>query len=86
MIATGIVRKIDALGRIVIPQEIRRSQEWPEGTSMEFLISEEGLLVRKYSPMTEEREHLVAELNGGLQGKAISAASILKAITYIKQK
>lgn len=62
MKATGIVRKIDELGRIVIPKEIRNLQGWGHGTPMEFFISEQGLVIRKYESNLENAE-LVNELN-----------------------
>ena len=49
MKATGIVRRIDDLGRVVIPKEIRR-----EGTPLEIFTDREGeIILKKYSPMVE---------------------------------
>lgn len=48
MKGTGFVRKIDELGRIVIPKEFRRSKGWDEGSSLEILMDEEGIYLRKY--------------------------------------
>lgn len=54
MKATGIVRRIDDLGRIVIPKEIRRSLRVRNGESLEIYVDEKGLIIlKKYSPMTE---------------------------------
>lgn len=54
MKATGIVRKIDDLGRIVIPKELRRTMRIQEGTPLEIFIDEGGSVVfRKYSSMKE---------------------------------
>ena len=51
MNATGIVRRIDGLGRIVIPKEIRRSLRIREGESMEILVSSDGeIILTKNSP------------------------------------
>lgn len=51
MKATGIVRRIDGLGRIVIPKEIRRSLRIREGESMEILVSSDGeIILTKNSP------------------------------------
>lgn len=51
MKATGIVRKIDDLGRLVIPKEIRDVQGIGVGTPMEFFTNNEGqIVVRKYTP------------------------------------
>ena len=49
MKTTGIVRRIDELGRIVIPKEIRRSLRIREGDSLEILINNEDIILRKYS-------------------------------------
>ena len=54
MKATGIVRRIDDLGRIVIPKEIRRTMRIREGDPMEIFTSREGeILLKKYSPVGE---------------------------------
>lgn len=54
MKATGIVRRIDELGRIVVPKEIRRTMRIREGDPMEIYTSEEGtILLKKYSPVGE---------------------------------
>ena len=49
MKTTGIVRRIDELGRIVIPKEIRRSLRIKEGDSLEILINNEDIILKKYS-------------------------------------
>ena len=54
MKATGITRKIDELGRIVIPKEIRRTLRSREGTPLEIFTEKNGeIILRKYSPMGE---------------------------------
>lgn len=54
MKATGIVRRIDDLGRIVIPKEIRRTLRLREGTPLEiYTDAEGGIVLKKYSPMEE---------------------------------
>ena len=42
MKTTGIVRKLDDLGRIVIPKEIRRGMRIKEGTPLEIILSDKG--------------------------------------------
>ena len=50
MKATGIVRRIDDLGRIVIPKEIRRTQRIHEGDPIEIYTNREGeIMLKKYS-------------------------------------
>lgn len=54
MKATGIVRRIDDLGRIVIPKEIRRSFRIKEGDPLEIFTNAEGeVIFKKYSPIGE---------------------------------
>ena len=54
MKATGIVRRIDELGRVVIPKEIRRTLRMREGTPLEIYTEKEGeLIFKKYSPIAE---------------------------------
>lgn len=54
MKATGIVRRIDDLGRIVVPKEIRRTLRLREGTPLEIFTDREGeIILKKYSPMAE---------------------------------
>ena len=54
MKATGIVRRIDDLGRVVIPKEIRRTLRIREGDPLEiFTNTDGGVIFRKYSPVGE---------------------------------
>lgn len=50
MKATGIVRKIDELGRVVLPKELRRTMEILEGTPMEIFVEGEQIILKKYEP------------------------------------
>lgn len=49
---TGIVRKIDELGRIVVPKEIRNIYDINEGDVVEFFVDEEKIIIRKYKTQT----------------------------------
>lgn len=65
MKATGIVRRIDELGRVVIPKEIRRTLRIREGDPLEIFTDREGeIILKKYSPIGElndfSREYAVA--------------------------
>jgi AbrB family transcriptional regulator (stage V sporulation protein T) len=54
MKATGIVRRIDDLGRVVIPKEIRRTMKIREGSPLEIYTDHEGeVIFKKYSPIGE---------------------------------
>lgn len=72
MKATGIVRRIDDLGRIVIPKEIRRSFRIREGDPLEIFTDAEGeVIFKKYSPIGELANFAgqyaeVLHKNGGL--------------------
>lgn len=54
MKATGIVRRIDDLGRVVIPKEIRRTMRIREGDPLEIYTDNDGeVIFKKYSPIGE---------------------------------
>ncbi len=54
MKATGIVRRIDDLGRVVIPKEIRRTLRIREGDPLEIFTDRDGeVILKKYSPISE---------------------------------
>ncbi len=58
MKATGIVRRIDNLGRIVIPKEIRKTLRIKEGDALEIYTDREGeVILKKYSPIEELSEY-----------------------------
>jgi len=79
MKATGIVRRIDDLGRIVIPKEIRRTMRIREGDPMEIFTSREGeILLKKYSP--------VGELSEFATGLAESVAQTLGELVCITDR
>ena len=54
MKATGVVRRIDDLGRVVIPKEIRRTMRIREGDSLEIFVNQSGeVVLKKYSPIAD---------------------------------
>ena len=56
MKATGIVRRIDDLGRVVIPKEIRRTLRIREGDPLEIFTDREGeIILKKYSPIGDQQ-------------------------------
>ena len=58
MKATGIVRRIDDLGRVVVPKEIRRTLRLREGEPMEIFTGKDGeIILKKYSPVGELENH-----------------------------
>ncbi len=57
MKATGIVRRIDDLGRVVIPKEVRKTLRIREGDPLEIFTDKEGeVILKKYSPISELNE------------------------------
>ncbi len=50
---TGIIRRIDELGRVVIPKELRKKLRIKEGDPLEIYTDESQMVLRKYSPMSE---------------------------------
>ena len=53
MKATGIIRRIDDLGRVVIPKEVRRTLHIQEGDPLELFTEGDVICFRKYSPNSE---------------------------------
>ena len=49
MKATGIVRRIDDLGRVVIPKEIRHNMKISEGEPLEIFVEDDSIIFKKYS-------------------------------------
>lgn len=57
MKSTGVVRRIDDLGRVVIPKEIRKVLRIKEGAPLEIFTDKEGeIILKKYSPIGELTE------------------------------
>lgn len=51
MKTTGVIRRIDELGRIVVPKEIRKNLRIKNGDSLEILVENEDIVLKKYSPL-----------------------------------
>lgn len=79
MKATGIVRRIDDLGRVVIPKEIRRTLRIREGDPLEIFVDRDGeVILKKYSP--------IGELGEFAREYADSLYDSLKHITLISDR
>lgn len=63
MKATGIVRRIDDLGRIVIPKEVRRTMNIREGDPIEIYLDNGGILLKKYVPLGDISSQTLATYN-----------------------
>ncbi len=76
MKATGIVRRIDDLGRIVIPKEIRRTFRIKEGDPLEIFTTKDGeVIFKKYSPISE-LQTFAAEYADSLQRTSLMSVFI----------
>lgn len=76
MKSTGIVRKVDELGRIVLPIELRRNMGIEIKDSLEIFVDENMIILKKYEPadiFTGSMEDLV-----DYKGKKVSRATILE--------
>ena len=54
---TGIIRRVDDLGRVVIPKEIRRTLRIHEGDPLELYVDNGGIMFKKYSEISAMEEH-----------------------------
>lgn len=63
MVTTGIVRKIDDLGRIVLPKEMRSSLNISSGDDFEILINEKDIILRKFSKIKNSNEEILKILS-----------------------
>lgn len=76
MKSTGIVRKVDELGRVVLPIELRRNLNINEKDALEIFVDDERVILKKYEPadiFTGSMEELI-----DYKGKKVSKASILE--------
>lgn len=88
MRATGVVRKIDELGRVVLPKEIRDNNNWGTGQPMEIFVDDRGgLYMRPYRKDAEKKE-ILEQLQDVLLNTENKAAFqiISNAIEFIENK
>ena len=89
MKTTGIIRRIDDLGRIVIPKELRKSLRIKNGDSLEIFVDQEDIILKKYSPIESIEEAAMKYVEGFNQvikhnvivtdkDKVIAASGMLK--------
>lgn len=75
MKSTGIVRKVDELGRVVIPKEIRKTSFINEGTPLEIYSGDDGeIVLKKYSLIKNLKgysEEVAESLNSLIKGKVV---------------
>ena len=92
MKSTGIIRRIDDLGRVVVPKEIRRTLGIWEGDPMELFVEGNKVIFCKYSPM-RELKNLVENLDSFIQeecdeshGKALLLEKIDEIYGILKER
>lgn len=76
MKSTGIVRKVDELGRVVLPIELRRSMDINEKDALEIFVDNDKIILKKYQPadiFTGSMDDLV-----DYKGKKVSKATIIE--------
>ncbi len=64
MKSTGVIRRIDELGRIVLPKEIRRNLGIREGENLEIFVEEDKVILKKHSKIKDYKEtiHMIGNL------------------------
>lgn len=85
MKATGIIRRIDDLGRVVIPKEIRRSTGLREGDPLEFSVSKDGDIV--LSPYRISLAHQVRAMKDLVSNQLCTGNSVREdeALSYLER-
>jgi transcriptional pleiotropic regulator of transition state genes len=74
--STGIVRKVDELGRVVLPIELRRNLDINEKDALEIFVDDEKIILKKYEPadiFSGSMDDLI-----DYKGKKISKATIIE--------
>lgn len=81
MLSTGMTRKVDGLGRVVIPKELRDNLGIKEKDPLEIFTEGECIVLRKYEPVSEskirtqvELENLLSELSTEEQKRVVEDA------------
>jgi len=67
---SGIIRRLDDLGRITIPKEIRRARGWEEGAPIEIIPDGEDVILRLYGD-NQRLEDLLNELIGQMEERGL---------------
>jgi len=75
MKSTGMTRRIDELGRVVIPKEIRRSLRLNVGEELEIFVNDETLMMKRYSVLSARRK--LARKTADILRKTLNASAII---------
>lgn len=81
MKSTGIVRRIDDLGRVVIPMELRRTLGITEGDPLEIFVDGDKIILRKYQPGC----YLCGDVEGHMHdfyGKQVCTKCVKQVVQY----
>jgi len=85
MKATGIVRRVDDLGRVVIPKELRRTLGIKDGDPLEIFTDDSGIWLRKYDTganlkgtLARLREDVLELYNSGNRGEVLQKIAALE--------
>ena len=81
---TGIIRRVDDLGRIIIPKEIRRTLNIKEGDSMELFVADETVCFQKYYAGDVYKER-IESLIAGLDDEDISFKNSIEIRSKLKE-
>ena len=87
MKVTGIVRRVDELGRVVIPKEIRRTVKIQEGTPLEIYIDNNMICLKKYSTdVTNDLDMIANEIfDDAWKGRDIYSDKKIAVATELKE-
>lgn len=86
MRATGIIRRVDELGRVVIPKEIRRSSRIKEGDPMEIYTGHDGeIIFKKYNPSVNVDPDSLEELAEDRRLTGEERIHLLDQTTYLRR-
>ena len=81
MKSTGIVRKVDELGRIVLPIELRRTLDIAERDSLEIFVSEDTIILKKFQPtcvFCDSAKNIISYKGKNVCSACVSALSAKK--------
>lgn len=84
MKSVGIVRKVDELGRIVLPVELRRSLEIDVKDALEIFVDGKQIVLQKYQPDVERQAVIIALEEVAREADPKAADAISRAIDLIK--
>ena len=85
MKSTGVVRRIDELGRIVIPKEIRRNLGIREGENLEIYIENNKLIMQKFSKINNYQDNIKNIIKFISESFKINTNDILGKLNFIKE-